>query len=43
MKLNQNFSEMLSALSAAGADYLVVGGYAVAAHGPWRATKDIDI
>ena len=34
---------MLSALNAERAEYLVVGGYAVGAHGLPRATKDIDL
>ncbi len=34
---------MLSALSVAEADYLVVGAYALAAHGFPRATGDIDL
>jgi hypothetical protein len=34
---------MLSELSAAGAEFLVVGAYALAAHGYPRATGDIDI
>lgn len=34
---------MLSALSEEQADYLVVGAYAVAAHGLRRATKDLDV
>lgn len=33
---------MLSALNAAGAEYLLVGAYAMAAHGHPRATADID-
>lgn len=37
------FVEMLSALSAAGAQFLVVGGYAVGVHIEPRATKDIDL
>jgi hypothetical protein len=41
--MNRDFVEMLSALSAAGADYLIVGAYAMAAHGWPRATGDIDI
>ena len=41
--MNRDFAEMLSALSEAGAEYLVVGGYAVIAHGYPRATGDIDI
>jgi hypothetical protein len=34
---------MLSALSEAGADHLVVGAHALAAHGFPRATGDLDI
>jgi hypothetical protein len=34
---------MLSALSAAGAEFLVVGAHARAAYGEPRATKDLDI
>lgn len=41
--MDRDFSNMLSELSAAGADYLVVGAYALAAHGFPRATGDIDI
>jgi hypothetical protein len=41
--LNQDFVEMLSALSDAGADHLVVGAHAMAVHGRPRATGDLDI
>jgi hypothetical protein len=41
--VNRDFVEMLSALSAAKADYLVVGAHALAAHGIVRATGDLDI
>jgi hypothetical protein len=41
--MNPDFVEMLSALSAAGADYLIVGAHALAAHGLPRATGDLDI
>ncbi|MBN1853636.1 MAG: hypothetical protein JW829_12970 [Pirellulales bacterium] len=41
--LNPDFRDMLSALSAARADYLVVGAYALAAHGFPRATGDMDL
>jgi hypothetical protein len=41
--MNRDFVEMLAALSAAGAEYLVVGAYALAAHGRPRATGDLDI
>lgn len=41
--MNPDFCDMLSALSAAGAEFLVVGAYAMAAHGFPRATGDIDL
>jgi len=41
--LNPDFAEMLRALSAEGVEYLVVGAYAMAAHGVPRATGDIDV
>jgi hypothetical protein len=41
--VERDFSDMLSELSAAGADFLVVGAYALSAHGCSRATQDIDI
>lgn len=41
--MNRHFVEMLLALSDAGAEFLIVGAHAVAAHGHYRATKDIDI
>lgn len=41
--LNPDFAEMLRALSAAGVQYLLVGAYAMAAHGVPRATGDIDV
>ena len=34
---------MLRALSAAGAEFLLVGAYAMAAHGVPRATGDLDV
>ena len=40
--LNENFRDMLLALNGAGVDYLLVGAYALAAHGSPRATGDID-
>jgi hypothetical protein len=40
--LNKNFTDMLSAFSEAGVEYLLVGAYAMAAHGCPRATGDID-
>ena len=41
--MNPDFAEMLSELSAAGVEFIVVGAFAVAAHGNPRATGDIDI
>jgi hypothetical protein len=41
--MNRDFVEMLSALNETGADFLVVGAHAVAAHGHPRATGDLDI
>ena len=40
---NPDFKDMLSALSEARADFLLVGAYALAAHGHPRATGDLDI
>lgn len=39
--LNENFKDMLSAFAEAQAEYLLVGAYAMAAHGCPRATADI--
>ena len=41
--LNDDFRELLSELSDAEAEFLVVGAYALAAHGLVRATGDLDI
>ncbi len=41
--MNRDFAEMLSALSAEGAEYLVVGAHAMASHGYPRATGDLDL
>jgi len=41
--LNNDYREMLQILSEEGVDYIVVGAYALAAHGYPRATGDIDI
>jgi hypothetical protein len=41
--VNRDFVEILSELSAAGAEFLVVGAHALAAHGRPRATGDLDI
>ena len=39
--LNRDYAEMLSALSDEGAEFLIVGAYAMAAHGVPRATGDL--
>lgn len=41
--MNRDFVEMLSALSDAGADFLVIGAHAVAVHARPRATGDLDL
>ncbi len=41
--MNRDYVEMLSALRDAGAEYLVVGAHALAAHGRPRATGDLDL
>lgn len=41
--LNRDFRDMLSALSAAKVEFLLVGAYAMAVHGLPRATGDMDL
>src|SRR5690606_19854940 len=41
--MNDDFLDLLSALSAANARFLIVGAYAVGVHGRPRATKDLDV
>jgi hypothetical protein len=43
MHQNIDLIDLLRALNAEAAEYLIVGGYAFAFHGRPRATKDIDI
>ncbi len=43
LQLAADFVDLLSALSDAGARFLVIGGYAVGVHGHPRATKDLDL
>lgn len=40
--LNRDFRDVLSSFNDAGVEYLVVGAYALAAHGLPRATGDND-
>jgi hypothetical protein len=41
--VNEDFAEILAALSAAGAEFLVVGAHAMAAHGVVSATGALDL
>ena len=41
--LNPDYRDMLSAFEDENVDYLVVGAYALAAHGAPRATGDLDL
>jgi hypothetical protein len=41
--MNPDFKDLLSAFNAQGVEYLVVGAYALAAHGRIRATGDLDV
>jgi Nucleotidyl transferase of unknown function (DUF2204) len=43
MELNRDFSEFIASCAAHDVRYLIVGGYAVAAHGHPRFTKDLDV
>jgi hypothetical protein len=43
IELPEDFRDLLVALVDAGAEFAVVGGYAVAFHGYVRATKDLDV
>lgn len=42
-KLPADFADLFECLSEAGADYMLIGGYAVMAHGHIRATQDLDV
>jgi len=41
--LNKDFKEFVELLNSAGVEYLIVGGYALAAHGHPRYTGDLDV
>ncbi len=43
MELLPDFRDLLVCLDDAGAEFAIIGGYAVAFHGHVRATKDLDI
>ena len=41
--LNKDFKEFIQLLNSRNVEYLIVGGYALAAHGHPRYTGDIDL
>lgn len=41
--LSEDFRDLLVALADAGAEFVVVGGWAMAVHGRPRATEDLDV
>lgn len=43
MAINPDFRDLFAALNDAGANYLLVGGYALAVHAAPRFTKDLDV
>ena len=43
IELPEDFRDLLVELADAGAEFVLVGGYAVAFHGHPRATKDMDV
>ncbi len=43
MPTNRDFRDLFAELNAQGAEYLVIGAHALAAHGHVRATKDLDV
>lgn len=43
MSLNSDFRDLFAALNGAGAEYLLVGGYALAVHAAPRFTKELDV
>ena len=43
VELPPTFSEFLQSLNGRGVEYLLIGGYAVAAHGFTRYTRDMDV
>jgi hypothetical protein len=43
MSVNPDFRDLFAALNGAHAEFLIVGGYALALHGFPRFTKDLDV
>lgn len=43
MRLNRDFHELLECFARNDVRYLIIGGWALAAHGVQRMTKDLDV
>lgn len=43
LPFNRDFADIVAELTSANAEFVIVGGFAVAAHGHQRATKDLDV
>jgi hypothetical protein len=43
MSVNPDFRDLFAALNGAQAEFMIVGGYALAVHGVPRFTKDLDV
>ena len=43
MSVNPDFRDLFATLNDANAEFLIVGGYALAVHGAPRFTKDLDV
>ena len=43
VELNSDYRDLLIALADAGADFLLIGGWALALHGYGRGTDDMDV
>lgn len=41
--MSEDFESLLGALSAAGVEFILIGGFAATAHGSARATFDLDV
>ena len=43
MSVNPDFRDLFATLNAAHAEFLIIGGYALAVHGTPRFTQDLDV
>jgi len=43
LELNPDFQDLLIAMADAGAEFVLIGGWAVAVHGYVRGTDDLDV